>query len=58
MPVSWRRWFIQRINQELEKQNGKGEGGENQGDAPNADIRKLLAGAQMQSKSGPRGRRF
>lgn len=41
---------MQRINQEIEKQNQQSVGGE----SPNADIRRAFAPIQQ----GPKGRRF
>ena len=43
MPIAWRRWFIQRLNLELERQQpGKGE----TSNASESDIRRLLQGQQ------------
>lgn len=41
LPLSWREWFISRINMEYEKQRSEG-GGENNSGASFSDIRRLL----------------
>ena len=46
LPLSWREWFISRINMEYEKQRSEG-GGENNSGASFSDIRRLLGEGPM-----------
>lgn len=59
IPVTWRRWFIERINMEIER--SRGENGEGQGESRAAhhntpDVRALQGKNRQQTPS--RLRRF
>ena len=58
LPVTWRRWFIERINAEFEKSKGEnGEGGANRAAHNNGpDIRQLQGMTRAQTPT--RLRRF
>lgn len=57
LPVTWRRWFIERINAEFEKSKGEEGGGGSRGAHQNTpDVRQLQGMARAQTPS--RLRRF
>lgn len=53
IPIGWRRWFIQRINLELERQNPQtNEGqGESQQAPPALDLKRLLEAGPLRRKN-------
>jgi hypothetical protein len=50
LPIAWRRWFINRINIEHEKQNNPSDGNDQSNSNREVDIRRLLETSPIRRK--------